>query len=846
MVTTKDDSKKRGGLLPTLLKKGFIEPSKKHTKKDKELLKNIVSIDYIMNFISDRTIDISGKIKIEPNVIGDKVIVLKSGTGTGKSTVLPPKLYELFNERTNSNIAVTQPRVLTAIDIPTGLPEFYSFLEMGKNLGYNTGSYKRTPIDTGIIYMTTGILLQQMNIMDNDTFMKKYSFILIDEVHDRDLNIDITLYLLKKFLQVNYKNPKCPIIILMSATFKQETFIEYFECPINNAITVTGATFPIDENFLKYDTSDYIKKAINIAEEIHIKNISDIDTNSLYRDIIIFINGAGPAKQIIEALHKFNSTVLNKSISEINKYIDEKPKEDRIGGGDNDDIIPLKNYYIAPIDLSSGSFGLAGEEYQKLFSDIENIKIPIYNLTSRCDIDINSIKEYVIPTRRIIISTPVAETGVTIDTLKYCIDTGLVTSVEFNPDYGTRLILKKPVTKGMAMQRRGRVGRKSPGVWYPCYTKESFEKLEDDQFAEILSTDITITLLNIIIKETETHLTTCEYKNLTEKYITENKLFKANDVNMDSYFYITNYKTLNTASIDFLENPSIQSLSYSYEKLYGLGFIDINYQPTAIGYYGNKLRKISAENIKFLLAGYCFGANVLDLITIVSFLSVGLMNICERKYIPINPFSKVSTDDYKFYHKIIIGDSFIDLLFVWYLFSQEIGKCVDKKVSEKHMEEWCKLHKVKYTGILQVIAFRDDLIESFIAIDLNPYYNGLGVDQSDYNLLNIFKESLSDGIIEITKIKKCIYEGYKFNLCVWNNNLKRYILQHKNIPIFVKSNVIDRMGDDAVQINPNFIILSDIMFKQSFIDENMYEFTSTGCVSIMDSYVNVDLNFFTM
>ena len=474
-----------GGLLPTLLKKGFIVPNKNHTKKDKELLKNTISIDYITNFISDRTIDLTGKIKKAPKGIGDKVIVLKSKTGTGKSAVLPPFLYELFNERTKSNIAVTQPRILTAIDIPTGLPEFYTYLEMGKNLGYNTGPYKRVPVETGLIYMTTGILLQQMNIMTDDEFMKKYSFILIDEVHDRDLNIDITLYLLKKFLQVNYENPKCPMIILMSATFKQETFTEYFECPIENAITVTGETFPIEDNFLKYDTSDYIKKAINIAEEIHIKQISDIDENSLYRDIIIFINGAGPAKQIIEALHKFNSTVLTKSLNEINKYIDDKPKEDRIGGGD---VVNLfKNYFIAPIDLSSGSFGLAGAEYQKLYSAIENIKIPIYNLTNRGEIDINSIKEYVVPTRRIIISTPVAETGVTIDTLKYCIDTGLVTSVEFNPDYGTQLILKKPVTKGMATQRRGRVGRKSPGVWYACYTKESFEKLQDDQFAEILS-----------------------------------------------------------------------------------------------------------------------------------------------------------------------------------------------------------------------------------------------------------------------------------------------------------------------------------------------------------------------
>ena len=162
---------------------------------------------------------------------------------------------------------------------------------------------------------------------------------------------------------------------------------------------------------------------------------------------------------------------------------------------------------------------------------------------------------------------------------------------------------------------------------------------------------------------------------------------------------------------------------------------------------------------------------------------------------------------------------------------------------ENTLEGWCIKNKIKYTGILKVIAFRDEVIESFLAIGINPYYNGLNIDYTEYNILNIFKTNLSDGINEIIKIKKCIYEGYKFNLCVWNNKYKKYFLQHRNIPVFIKTNTISRMGDDSIQKNPNFIILSDIIFKKSFINSNMYEFTSTGCVSILDTYINVDLNF---
>ena len=826
---------------PTLLTKGNIVPNPNASKKEKDRIKNMVSIDYITDFISDRIPDLSGKVKIKPTKPGDRVIVLKSGTGTGKSTVIPPTLYNLFMDRTKKSIAVTQPRVLTSIDIPTGLPEFYDYLEMGVNLGYNTGSYKRIPTDKGVIFMTTGVLLQQMNVMNSIQFMNKYSFILVDEVHDRDINIDITLYMIKKFLQEFYEDPKCPMIILMSATFKQETFIEYFDCSPDNAITVTGATFPIQDNFLKYDSSDFIKKVISIAEEIHIKNLKDITDNSLYRDIIIFVNGAGPAKKIIEALHLFNANVL--SGNNIQKYIDdklsdEKPpetkpsesksSEKKIGGG---------NYYVAPIDLSSMSFGLAGSEYQKLFSAIEDIKVPVFKMNNG-KLDIFSIKEMVVPSRRIIVSTPVAETGVTIETLKYCIDTGLVTSVEFNPDYGTKLLLAKPVTRGMATQRRGRVGRKSPGNWYACYTKETYDKLQEDQFAEILSTDITLLLLNIIIKECDTKLE----KNDEELSKIPQNLFKINDFESDRYYFIENYKKLNTASIDFLESPSAQSLSYSFEKLYVLGFIDNDYFPTAIGYYGNKLRKISLENIKMIMSGYAHGANIIDLITMSVLLES--KDLCARKFQPVNPFN-IDDKHYQFYNKVIIGDSFINLLFLWYMFSDLLDSLLKHKIKKSNdineikIREWCSERKLDYDSILKVIADRDDIINSFISVGLNPYYNGLGIDYVDYHLLNIIKNNLDDGLHEIKKIKKCIYEGYKLNLCVWHNTYKKHFLHNKNVPIMIRSQIMSRMGDDAIQRNPNFLILSNIIFKKGFTGE--YEFASGGYVSIMDSFVNVDL-----
>jgi len=175
-----------GQNLPTLLRSGYIKPNPKLKlmKSAINSIKNMRGIDYIMNFISDIVPVSSGATaRKQARSIGDKVIVLKSDTGSGKSTVMPPFLYETFQDRTRKGIAVTQPRILTAIDIAENLPEHYTYLKLDDNLGYSTGDYKREPKNKGITFMTIGILLQQLKSLEDEMFMRKYSFILIDEVH---------------------------------------------------------------------------------------------------------------------------------------------------------------------------------------------------------------------------------------------------------------------------------------------------------------------------------------------------------------------------------------------------------------------------------------------------------------------------------------------------------------------------------------------------------------------------------------------------------------------------------------------------------------------------------------
>lgn len=836
--------------LPTLLRKGFLKPSEKLSKNAKDLLKNTIAIDHIMDYISDRVPLMSGASAKKPaRSAGDKVIILKSETGSGKSTVLPPTLYKLFNERVRKNIAVTQPRVLTAVDIPQGLPEFYPELKLDDNLGYVTGPIKRPPKNKGVIFMTSGVLEQQLLSMEPSDFIKRYSFICIDECHERSISIDSTLYMLKKILTEYYSDPECPLVFLMSATFQPKLFMDYFNCPKENYFQVIGKTFPIEFNYSKFDIPNYIKYIIFKAEELHIDNIVDIEEGNQYRDILIFVQLNSTVKAIVDALHLFNSSVLTEPFSEVRKYIDNK-KNQKLGGSSEE-----KRYHIAPIALTSANFYQSGAEYQNLFADINDISIPIYKKVSDNAIDSKVITRWVRPTRRIIVSTNVAETGVTLPSLRYCIDSGYVFGVEFNPDFGCRSMASKNITRGMAIQRRGRVGRKSPGKWYACYTEQTFNALKDDQYSEILTEDITGTLLNVIFRETETTLIEETRSSSFEnpKQIKANNVFQTNILSDSSWYKLEKLKTLNFSAIDFIESPSSSSLVFSVEKLYGLGFIDAQFMPTILGYYANKMRIISIESKRMILAGYTHGANIFDLITITAFLHVGRRNVFKpRKYKPLNPL-KIDDKSYEFYHKILIADEFVECVLAWELFSEFLDtelQVIHKK-SEKGAEyvfsitkirKWCDDRNILYDGMLQVISERDALLETMISIGLNPYYNGMDMPKGQYSLLKILRDNLQDGTDEIKKIKKCILDGYRFNLCLFDKSIYKYVSVHRNIPITIQSSVISRMGDDAQQNGPKFIIVDDIAMFQQMNGSGMYEFSSKT-VCVLDGFINVDPSF---
>ena len=117
-------------------------------------------INYLLDYISKRVwVDKSTPPVIKPNGMGDKILVLKSPTGTGKSALIAPSLYNTFFEKMKKGIVLTQPFIANVVDIPYQVVQFNKNLIIGENIGYQTSALSRKPTN-GILICTTGILTQ--------------------------------------------------------------------------------------------------------------------------------------------------------------------------------------------------------------------------------------------------------------------------------------------------------------------------------------------------------------------------------------------------------------------------------------------------------------------------------------------------------------------------------------------------------------------------------------------------------------------------------------------------------------------------------------------------------------
>lgn len=782
--------------LPTLLKTNVIVP---HMGESKSSISNIKGIDFVLQWFQLRIYN-PGLIK----TISDKIIILKSATGSGKSTVFPTEFYLRFHSIMKKNIIVTQPRILTAVSIPKTIASEPAYkkenrddgqgIELYKNIGYQTKEYIRKPIEKGILFCTIGVLLQFLKNMPLENLFNKYGCIIIDEAHERSTNLDLIFYYLK---QIYTKNNiiDAPFLVIASATMNVKKYAKYYGT--KTIFEIIGTSYPIQTTYLKFDSENIFNSIISTILDIHNSNINDnLDTS----DIIVFIPS-------ISYINKLKLKIL-----ELNNDLNKK---------------------LYPIALDSEGYRASGDDYNALFENIKNLNI-------------NREKVF----RKVIIATNIAETGITIESLKYCIDSGLVNQLEYNPIHNCYSLLIKPVTQSMALQRKGRVGRKHPGQFFPIYTDYMFNKMQEIQYPEILTEDLTSILLNIII---------VKYSDIINKYINlSDNLFDALINNNIEYENIKDLKNIDINNLDLLDNPPYISINNALYKLYNLGLIFANGYPTVCGILVNKIRNVSLENAIMIITGYINNCNILDLITIAAFNTVGKSKLVSSKFKSFNyNFNSISDsngtndkniDKYNYNRlktRLFINCEFIDFLLFFYQFQNLLLQNSNTN-QYYNLEEFCNKHYINYSTLLNLIDIRDEIIKDFaFNMNLNPMLNN---HINLFSLINTYNKNnnlFSETINEIINIKKCLYAGFKFNIAIYDKEKNNYIVHNSNHIINTNSYLTKNLpileSGKQFNINKPPIILFDSKIIKKNPDINNYQFYVTNSISVLSGYININL-----
>jgi len=347
-----------------------------------------------------------------------QVVILAGETGSGKTTQIP-KMCLAAGQGLRGRIACTQPRRVAALSISRRVAEELG-VEWGREVGCKVRFSDQTSPQTVIKFLTDGMLLAEVQ---SDPQLRAYDTIILDEAHERSLNID---FLLGHLRNLRLLRPELKIIVT-SATIDTQAFSAAFDgAPV---IEVSGRAHPVEVIYAPLDAFGSDAAADDEpdarAEALHyvdgaVEAVERIVRESTGGDILVFL----PSERDIR-----ETTDLLEGKSEVRKAKSE--------------IVPL--------------FGrLSNAEQQRVFAPTQR--------------------------RKIILATNIAETSLTIPGIRYVVDTGLARLSRYSPQARTRRLPIEAVAQSSADQRKGRAGRVAEGVCMRLYSEQDY--LERPRFTQ--------------------------------------------------------------------------------------------------------------------------------------------------------------------------------------------------------------------------------------------------------------------------------------------------------------------------------------------------------------------------
>ncbi|PMC70497.1 ATP-dependent RNA helicase HrpA [Corynebacterium aurimucosum] len=356
----------------------------------------------------------------------NQVVIIAGETGSGKTTQIPKICLELGRGR-RGLIGHTQPRRLAARTVAERIAEELG-QSIGDSVGYAIRFDDRVSSTTAVKLMTDGILLAEMQ---RDRFLNAYDTIIIDEAHERSLNIDFLLGYLKRLLP---KRPDLKVIIT-SATIDPERFAEHFAdaegepAPI---IEVSGRTYPVEIRYRPLEVESGGKTIDLDPLDALCEAIEELMAEG-EGDILCFFPGERDIRDAMEAIEGRH----------------------------------WRNVEVTPL------FGrLSNQEQHRVFRSHKG--------------------------RRIVLSTNIAETSLTVPGIRYVVDTGTARISRYSTRTKVQRLPIEPISQASANQRSGRCGRVADGIAIRLYSEQDFLSRPEFTDPEILRTNLASVILQMI------------------------------------------------------------------------------------------------------------------------------------------------------------------------------------------------------------------------------------------------------------------------------------------------------------------------------------------------------------
>ncbi|KAG5505514.1 hypothetical protein GH5_03543 [Leishmania sp. Ghana 2012 LV757] len=397
------------------------------------------------------------------------VIVVSGDTGCGKTTQIPQMLYDAGIFDKHHDVICTQPRRISALSVAQRVAT-----ERGEACGDSCGYVIRfenmTSANTRIIYQTTGILLRRLH---SEPELRGVACVVVDEVHERDVETDFCLLLLRDRLRAQEEHPeRYPLqlkLVVMSATVQVDALVSYF-CGYNSGrgiplISIPGTLFPVKEFFLE-DVLGKVGAPASAAPAMRLvanqKRGTEQSTGApgaegnaaLYEQLksVVFdtfdrdVEGLVPYDLVCDLIKKIH----DESRSRAESILVFLPGWAAISSIAN----RLKRSQFArELSILMLHSSLTTAEQQRVFD--------------------RPPKNY----RKVVLATSIAETSITIDDIVYVIDSGLMKGTSYDPIGNTSALKATLIGKANGVQRRGRAGRCQAGVCYHLLPKTVYDDL---------------------------------------------------------------------------------------------------------------------------------------------------------------------------------------------------------------------------------------------------------------------------------------------------------------------------------------------------------------------------------